>query len=530
MGSWYGTKIGLKVNESEEDRANEFLTLLGLKLIDDMDEEIGALSDLDDYTVIGTAENNVLDLMPVLEKKFAAYQNQFYGKRFKEVPCPQLDDLYRVVKKLFPRAGMLLAHEEGNSVSDNYYRYEVIYNAGKKTELNCFYSYGDGINCETDNPRSEGIEKSEVKLTAGKPDSALISMLTEKAEAEGFSELALMLKGKSDETGKAASGKKETIKQIPGLKVVKNRVVKYSGSARTLEIPEGITEIGDEAFSSNQTIKKISFPDSLERIGKKAFRYCSNLSEAVLSKNLSYIGAEAFSYCKKLTEIVVPEMIERIEEKTFSYCEKLCRVILPAGLSEIGDNAFEWCDKLETVNLPAGIRKIGACAFNVCRKLTDLVLPEGLLEIGRGAFSICKMLSKIVIPESVISLGGNLMGGNMCDTVTEIHVINLEFLLKTTEKSDFCPATCNAKLMIDNTLLEDVVLPSGLTTISKGFFAGYKYLKKITIPESVTDISWHAFSGCSNLEKVTAPKALQSGIKMSCAFSGCEKLAEIQYI
>ena len=525
MGSWYGTKIGLKVKESEEDRANEFLMLLGLKLIDDMDEEIGALSDLDDYTVIGTVEDYLLDLMPVLQKKFAAYQNQFYGDKYKAVSCQKLDDLYRVVKKLFPGASMFLAHEDGNSVSDNCYRYEVIYNAGKKTEINCFYSYGEGINCETDCPTEEGTEKNEVKLTAGKPDSALINTLTEKAEAKGFSELALMLKGKSDEAGKTASGKKEAVKKIPGLKVVKGIVAQYTGDAEELVLPEGVTEIGAEAFSFNSDVKKIIFPDSLERIGEEAFRDCWELSDPVLPGNLKYIGVKAFSNCKNLTEIVIPEKVERIEDNTFSWCDNLRRVVLPDGLKEIGAEAFEFCEELESVNFPAGIRKIDEYAFNDCEKLSDPVLPEGLQEIGSGAFSGCDGLSELVIPDSVTSLGGGLSSDDVL-----IHVSSLEALLRMTERSGSCPAEGHAKLMINGTLVEDVILPSGITTITRGLFSGYQYLKSITLPDTVTEISYHAFSGCSDLVKVVAPKEIQPVIEHSKAFEECKNLKEIQYV
>ena len=52
--------------------------LLGLKLTDDMNEEIGELSDLGNYNVVGMVQDDLLGIMPSLEKKFAAYQNKFY--------------------------------------------------------------------------------------------------------------------------------------------------------------------------------------------------------------------------------------------------------------------------------------------------------------------------------------------------------------------------------------------------------------------------------------------------------------------
>lgn len=410
MGSWYGTKIGFKVKPEDEELAQEFLMLLGVNMAGDMDEEIGELNNLGDYSVDGMIEGDLLGIMSALEKKFVDYQNQFYppDEEDKDVEEDveaesgfQLDDLYLTAKSLFTRPGMYLAHEDGNSVSDTYYRYEVLYSGVTKTEFNCFYSYGDDINVDTDSPSEEGTEETEEKLKAKKPNSNFVKMLIEKAEAEGLDEIVQKLKG---EPGKpeAAVPKEKTagVKKIPGLKTVNGVLLQYSGKSKKLEIPDGITEIGEKAFDHNHSLAEIVLPESLVRIGDHAFENCDSLKVINIPKGIRQIGCFAFSFCTRIKEVVIPEGVERIERHAFDCCFSLQKVVLPSTVTEIGNNAFGACSSLESINIPEKTERIGSKAFSGCKKLTAVVLPDGLKEIGDRAFANCDGLKDLKLPDS----------------------------------------------------------------------------------------------------------------------------------
>ena len=55
-----------------------------------------------------------------------------------------------------------------------------------------------------------------------------------------------------------------------------------------------------------------------------------------------------------------------------------------------------------------------------------------------------------------------------------------------------------------------IVLPNGMTTISKSGFDDYTNLQTIIIPESVTTIDNQAFYGCSKLTSITIPEGVTS--------------------
>ena len=64
-----------------------------------------------------------------------------------------------------------------------------------------------------------------------------------------------------------------------------------------------------------------------------------------------------------------------------------------------------------------------------------------------------------------------------------------------------------------------VVIPNGVTQISKYAFADYEGLNSIEIPESVTMIGDEAFSGCMNLNSIEIPNSIK-GIGRA-AFKDC---------
>ena len=75
-------------------------------------------------------------------------------------------------------------------------------------------------------------------------------------------------------------------------------------------------------------------------------------------------------------------------------------------------------------------------------------------------------------------------------------------------------------------LLENVVIPNGVTSIDIGAFVNCKNLKTVTLPDSVTEIGRQAFWDCHELREISLPKRLT---KISAeAFWGCSSLQTIK--
>ena len=82
-------------------------------------------------------------------------------------------------------------------------------------------------------------------------------------------------------------------------------------------IPDGVTIIGDYAFSACKNLTSIEIPNSVTTIGNMAFSGCSNLTSITIPNSVRSIGSRAFYRC--LTEIYVKATTPpEIADNTFS--------------------------------------------------------------------------------------------------------------------------------------------------------------------------------------------------------------------
>lgn len=147
-------------------------------------------------------------------------------------------------------------------------------------------------------------------------------------------------------------------------------LIQYVGPGGDVVIPEGVTEIGPEAFhNSMKTLTTISFPEGVIVIGDKAFKNCYNLISAVL----------------------------------------------PDSLRKIGKEAFDWCSSLKNISIPDNVSEIGDRAFNACSSLEEFVFPEAVTVISPSVLSNGKMLKSVVLPRNVTSISEVAFWGTRCD-------------------------------------------------------------------------------------------------------------------
>lgn len=144
---------------------------------------------------------------------------------------------------------------------------------------------------------------------------------------------------------------------------------------------------------------------------------------AILADGLTSIGESAFSYCTSLKSISLPDGVTSIGDNAFAQCA-LISIILPEKLTSIGMVAFANCDGLTSINLPKGVTSIGDGAFYGCTSLISISLPDKLASIGMGAFESCRNLEEISLSGindqfelALPTLGGKAFTGTMLTTL-----------------------------------------------------------------------------------------------------------------
>ena len=170
-------------------------------------------------------------------------------------------------------------------------------------------------------------------------------------------------------------------------------------------LPEGITTIGNKAFSCLKALKEINIPESVTSIGWASFYGCSSLQSIHLPEGITEISQMCFFNCSSLSEINIPDGVEAIRNNAF-YGSKVTEIHLGSGLKTLEESAFYYCQNLSKVifNSPE-LKTIGNSAFDQTA-ITELVLPQNLEEIGKWAFYWTNIES-ITLPATLKSIYAN---------------------------------------------------------------------------------------------------------------------------
>ena len=175
-----------------------------------------------------------------------------------------------------------------------------------------------------------------------------------------------------------------------------NRLLGYVPDNDEFEviIPEGISEIEENAFAKANWIKKIVLPSALRIIEKEAFFHFIYLEEVVISEGIEVIGEKAFEGCYNLRKINLPASLRKIGKNSFNLCARLNELIIPDGIKYITEYCFAGCENLSHVRLPENVERIGKNSFAGCTKLIKVDNIESAKEIDNSAFENCNMLTK----------------------------------------------------------------------------------------------------------------------------------------
>ena len=134
-------------------------------------------------------------------------------------------------------------------------------------------------------------------------------------------------------------------------------------------IPDGVTSIGEAAFSWCPSLTSITIPDSVTSIGERAFFECRNLTSITIPNSVTSIGEQTFGFCESLTSITIPDGVTSIEEGAFAVCIGLTSITIPDSVTSIGDYAFFDCTNLSSITFLGDAPTLGRDSF--------LGLPEG---------------------------------------------------------------------------------------------------------------------------------------------------------
>ena len=139
-------------------------------------------------------------------------------------------------------------------------------------------------------------------------------------------------------------------------------------------------------------IEEVLLPVTLKEIGSQAFLKTSQLKTIEIPENVSTIGQEAFRE-SGITTVKLPNGVTNIASRAFYYCPELTEVITYGTMSNEDPNAMihayclEGCPKLTRFEIPQSIRILGQGLLGGNRKVTQLTIPANVTQINFSAFN-----------------------------------------------------------------------------------------------------------------------------------------------
>lgn len=111
-----------------------------------------------------------------------------------------------------------------------------------------------------------------------------------------------------------------------------------------LNIPEDVEVIKANAFQGCSSIESVNLPEGLAEIGSRAF-YKTNISDIIIPSSVLSIGYYAFYYCDNLTEVyceaAIPPTVSGHFSEIFSNPENMI-LHVPVNCENLYENAVGW--------------------------------------------------------------------------------------------------------------------------------------------------------------------------------------------
>ncbi len=183
----------------------------------------------------------------------------------------------------------------------------------------------------------------------------------------------------------------------------------------------------ENAFYSCSTLENIDFGETVTKIPSGLMGYCDNMVQLTIPEGVTEIGGNAFLQCNNLATLYFNakdcDVVADSDGNYDVFVGGINHVEFGESVTKIPNYLLYKSGNLADVKLPESLKEIGMYAF-YGTGIINIVIPNMVTAIGSSAFEECWMLASVTIGESVETIGSKafyILGGNEIKTVISMN-------------------------------------------------------------------------------------------------------------
>lgn len=216
-----------------------------------------------------------------------------------------------------------------------------------------------------------------------------------------------------------------------------------ASSLKSLEIPEGVTKLGDYAFYGCEDLESVTLPSTLKELGKGVFGNCHQLKYVNFSSgcSISELPEKTFAGCVVLESVNLPATITKVGREAFTHT--MIRELNLDGVTEFEDFALSGMPYLQILNINPQVAEVTGLLMDDislvsltgvpenlpdyfaanCTKLPTNDIVSGISTIGKYALANQEASNFVILGTGIVSLDRGAFSGNtlIAIDVTALH-------------------------------------------------------------------------------------------------------------
>ena len=147
-------------------------------------------------------------------------------------------------------------------------------------------------------------------------------------------------------------------------------------------IPDGVTALGNMAFSGVPALKEIVIPNSVTSLGWATFWADIELSKVTMSAKITELGESPFGGCERITSFIIDPANPKYDSR------ENCNAIIETASNKL-------IQGFATTKIPNDVKIIASAAFRSLSTLTEIEIPASVEKIEAEAFLYCNQMTKV---------------------------------------------------------------------------------------------------------------------------------------